>query len=459
MRGKRIIGLLLAGMLLCLAGCGQARAADIPAVQKTAEIAQPQKDGLAALSVKGTQLVDGEGNPVQLRGLSTHGLAWFPDYVNEECFRQLKEDWGANVIRLAMYTAESGGYCTGGDKERLKALIRKGVEDAEKCGLYAIIDWHILSDGNPNTYLKESEAFFDEMSKTYAGKTNVLYEICNEPNGGVAWRDVKAYAERIISVIRRNDPDGIILVGTPNWCQFVDQAAADPITGYGNIMYTLHFYAATHKGDLRNSMTAALEKGLPLFVSEFGICDASGNGAIDAAQAAEWLRLMDERKVSYVAWNISNKAETSAILQSGCKKTGGFAPEDYSESGKWLYQAFTGTPAPSGGGAAAPEGKSGTKDGLTVEARKVNSWEENGKKYSQYELTLVNTTPQAKNGWKVSLQFDGEVALANGWNGVFRVDGDTLSVSPVEYNKRIESGGTLTGIGFILCADGERSLR
>ena len=88
-----------------------------------------------ALSVAGTRLVDSSGNPVQLRGVSTHGLAWYPDYVNEECFHQLKEEWGANIVRLAMYTAESGGYCTDGNREELKTLVKDGVEYAADCRL------------------------------------------------------------------------------------------------------------------------------------------------------------------------------------------------------------------------------------------------------------------------------------------------------------------------------------
>ena len=290
------------------------------------------------LSVAGTQLVDSAGNPVQLRGISTHGLAWFPDYVNADCIRQLKEEWGMNVFRLAMYTAESGGYCTGGSRDDLKALVRDGVKYATECGMYVIIDWHILSDGNPNTYIDEAKAFFEEMSREYADYTNVIYEICNEPNGGTSWSDVKAYAEQVIAVIRENDADGIILVGTPNWSQYVEQAAADPITDYSNIMYTLHFYAATHTDSLRASMVNAIESGLPVFVSEYGICDASGSGAIDENQAEQWVRLMDEYQISYVAWNLSNKSETSAVIKSSCCKVSGFGEEDLSESGKWLYK-------------------------------------------------------------------------------------------------------------------------
>lgn len=298
-------------------------------------IASPSNSG--ALQVIGTKLCDSKGNPVMLRGLSTHGMAWFPDYVNEAAFKQFHEEWGANVMRLAMYTGEYNGYCTGGDKAWLKSLVKNGVEYATKNDMYVIIDWHILSDGNPHTYKSEAIAFFKEMSATYANYNNVIYEICNEPNGGTSWADIKAYANEVIPVIRANDKDAIIIVGTPNWCQYVKDAAADPITGYDNIMYVLHFYAATHTDWLRNDMVSAINSGLPIFVSEYGICDASGNGAIDEYQANKWIDIMNQYGVSYCGWNISNKSETSAIFASWCNKTSGWTTDDLSQSGKWQY--------------------------------------------------------------------------------------------------------------------------
>lgn len=316
-----------------------------------------------ALQVIGTQLCDGNGNAVQLRGISTHGLAWFPDYVDAELFRELHDEWKANVVRLAMYTAEYGGYCSGGDQKKLKQLIADGVQYATDNDMYVIIDWHILSDGDPNTYKDEAKAFFAEMSETYSGYDNVLYEICNEPNGGTSWSSIKSYAEEIIPVIRANDEDAVILVGTPNWSQYVDQAAADPVTAYSNIMYTLHFYAATHTDGLRSTMAAAIEAGLPVFVSEYGICDASGNGAIDEKQANAWVELMDRYGVSYVAWNLSNKSETSAVFKNSCSKLSGFTQEDLSSSGRWLYDMLTGKGAGMTSGGSRQEAGAGTGSG------------------------------------------------------------------------------------------------
>lgn len=454
-----------------------------PEQQESAEATEAGGSVSGPLQVIGTSLCDSQGNPVQLRGVSTHGLAWFPDYVNEELFRELHEQWNANVVRLAMYTAEYGGYCSGGDKGQLKQLIRDGVEYASNQNMYVIIDWHILSDGDPNTYREEAKSFFGEMSAEFADRENILYEICNEPNGGTSWSRVKEYANEIIPIIRENDADAVILVGTPNWSQYVDQAAADPITGWDNIMYTLHFYAATHKDSLRQTMTAALDAGLPIFVSEYSICDASGNGGIDEAQAAAWVETMDRYGISYVAWSLSNKDETSALIKSSCKKSSGLSEEDLSSTGKWLYGVLTGGRSlpesgipggpeggmsgsgqesqsqsqPGGGQGSQPQsgqGQSGaaaaSAEDLNVTLRVVNSWESEGKYFYQYEMTVENVSDRIIDGWQTDVVFNEAPELSDSWNGVFAPEGNTLHISSMDYNGRLESGGSAGNIGFIV---------
>lgn len=292
------------------------------------------------LSVNATTLTDEHGAVFQLQGVSTHGIGWFPQYVNEDTFAEL-ESWGVNAVRLAMYTAE-GGYCEGGDadKDKLKKLIDTGVQAATKLGMYVIIDWHVLNDHDPWTYADEAEKFFAEMSEKYKDYGNVIYEICNEPNSGPDWGSVRSYAEKIIPVIRENAPDAIIIVGTPTWSQDVDKAAADPITGYDNIMYALHFYADTHRDYLRDRMKKVIDSGLPVIVSEFGICDASGNGGNNYDEGNKWIEEMDDYNISYFIWNLSNKAETSALISSSCSKLSGFADSELSDSGRWYKEVL-----------------------------------------------------------------------------------------------------------------------
>lgn len=414
---------------------------------------------LMPLHVEGTQLVDEEGNPVQLKGLSTHGLSWFPQYVNQELFTELATQWNSNVVRLAMYSAEHNGYCTGGDKEKLKQLIRDGVRYAENAGMYVIVDWHVLGEGDPNLYKEEAKLFFDEISKEFADKQHIIYEICNEPNGGVGWSAVKSYALEVIPVIRANDEDAVIIVGTPNWCQYVDMAAADPITEYDNIMYALHFYAATHKENLRNAMVNAVENGLPIIVSEYGICSADGNGGIDAQQAQAWIDLMDEKNISYVAWNLSNKAETSAVFSSSCNKVSDFSKEDLSEGGLWLYHMLTqnnGNDKNVSDEDVIKNEENANGDNiisngeLSYTAVVTGSWESDNQKYEQYTVTLQNTSRQEVTNWEIEIEFDKEITLSDGWNGVYTEDGCKLIIGNADYNGMIAPQGEIKDIGFII---------
>lgn len=453
-------------------------------------LARPSKNG--ALSVKGTQLVDEKGEAVQLRGISTHGIAWFPDFVNQDAIMQLSNEFGANLFRIAMYTDENGGYCSGGDQKKLKELVLNGVQYAKEADMYVIVDWHILHDNNPLTHQEEALRFFEEITDELKNEKHVLYEICNEPNSGTGWADVKSYAGEVLPVIRKNAPDAVVLIGTPTWCQEIDKPQNDPVTGYDNIMYTLHFYAATHKEDLRNKMESAIKAGTPVFVSEFGMCDASGNGGNDLAQAQSWIDTMDRLGVSYAVWSLSNKNETSALIASSCQKTSGFAQEDLSESGKWIYHMLRAN-SDAGSGQARKkddtsqkgeeksesqdeikqEGNAGesTSDStntntqnqtfgdLEVSAQVTGSWESDGKTFYQYQLSVKNTGSEKVSAWEVSLAFSEDISLSDGWNGEYRQDGKKLIITSKEYNGEIEPGASVMDIGFIISGSAKLSLQ
>ena len=296
-----------------------------------------------ALHVENGKLTDADGNTVQLYGMSTHGIAWFPQYINYDSLRTLRDDWNTNCIRLAMYTEEYGGYCAGGDKEQLKQLVKDGVSYATELGMYVIVDWHILSDCDPNQNKDEAIAFFREMAEVFADNDNVLYEICNEPNGGTSWDSIKSYAEEVIPVIRAQKPDAVILVGTPTWSQEIDKAAASPLDD-SNVMYTLHFYAGTHKDDLRNRLETCVQNGLPVFVSEFGMCDASGNGANDFVSTTKWLELLNKYQISFCCWNLANKDESSSVFKASSTALSDWTDDDFNESGRWIRDYFRGMP-------------------------------------------------------------------------------------------------------------------
>lgn len=276
-------------------------------------------------------MVDQNGVPTQLRGASTHGMHWFPQYVNQNAFQTLRDDWGINMVRLVCYPRDGGsvGYLTGGDstKQQLDTLIQNGVDYATKLGMYALVDWHVHAY-NPNEYLKEAKIFFTKYATMYKDHDNVLYEICNEPTG-TNWysgngKDLYTYCSEVIKTIRAIDPDAIIICGTNTWSQDVDQVAAKPMKalGYENIMYTFHFYSATHKENLMEKVRLATKDGTPIFVTEFGICSADGNGSYDPESADRWIALLDELNISFACWSYSNCNEKSAYFKSSCSNAG-----------------------------------------------------------------------------------------------------------------------------------------
>ncbi len=299
------------------------------------------------LSVKGADLIDSYKNKFQLIGLSTHGLQWFGHYVNYDTFKAIKDEFGINVIRLALYTSENG-YCTGTDlrKQNMYNAVVNGIKIATSLDMYVIVDWHMVGaesvdDKNPLTYVNEAKEFFGEISKKFADNENILYEIMNEPNGATTWQNCKDYANQVIPAIRENT-DAIVLVGNPKWTADLNSVVKDPLVGYTNIMYTYHFYAADHKST--NQVTNAYSMGIPVFISEHGGMYSDGNRTIDYASIKNWYKILDDRNISYVAWNISNSNGTASILKSSNHDLSNFSDSGLKVWGRW-YKIWTRTKA------------------------------------------------------------------------------------------------------------------
>ena len=282
------------------------------------------------LKVDGTKLVNEKGVEFTLKGVSSHGIQWFGDLYTKENLKLLKEDWNTNVFRIAMYTKEGGYIDDSSVKEKVISLIDNLID----LDMYVIVDWHILSDNNPTMYTNESKEFFNEISSKYKDKPNVIYEICNEPNGGTTFDDITTYANEVIPVIRNNSPKSLIIVGTPTWSQDVDKVNK---LGFDNILYSLHFYSGTHTEYLRDKVRTALSNNIPIIVSEFGVSDASGNGGVFLDETDKWISFLKENKISIISWSLANKNESSAILLEG---TDTLNDDNLTEAGKYLKEVF-----------------------------------------------------------------------------------------------------------------------
>jgi endoglucanase len=278
------------------------------------------------LKVIGTQLVDEQANPVALHGMSFGWHNLWPRFYNKGAVRELVTKWNSNVVRASMgIELNESGYLK--SPQQSVKLMKKVIDACIKQGVYVIIDWH-----DHNIHTKEAVEFFTMMSKEYGHRPHIIYEIFNEPDYET-WPEVKAYSEEVIKAIRANDPDNIILVGSPKWDQDIHLPAADPIKEFDNLMYTMHFYAGTHKKWLRDRTDEAIAKGLPVFVSECAGMEATGDGPLAVAEWKAFVDWMDAGGLSWVAWSVSDKKETCSILNPSAASNGKWKDIDVKEWG------------------------------------------------------------------------------------------------------------------------------
>ncbi len=298
------------------------------------------------LHVDGIYLKDSHNEKYQLRGASLHGIQWDVgyNYISKEAFQSLRDEWGVTAIRLPVYVTQ-GGY-TEGAASAMDTRIQNAVKYATDLGMYVLIDWHVHDayggSCNPNSWKSQSKSFFEKYAKMYKSYGNVLFEICNEPvntpwyNG--SGNDLYSYANAIVPVIRKYT-DAIVIVGTNTWSQQPDEVA-DHKLSYKNTMYTVHFYSATHIGGDGNwvydNVKKALNRGVPVMCTEFGVCDASGNGSYNIDSANKWMSLFDQYGISYFCWQLSNKNESSSYLKSSCSKRSKWTSGDLSTTGSWF---------------------------------------------------------------------------------------------------------------------------
>ena len=288
-----------------------------------------------ALKVESNQIVNQHGLPPQLRGLSFSWSLWGgKKYYNEDVVDWLCHDFKVTLIRASMGVQPDGGYLS--DPEGQKKLMIEVIDQAIKNGIYVLIDWH---DHNAEKHLTEAKGFFADMAKKYNGVPNVIYEIWNEPERQ-SWEVIKSYAESVIQEIRKYDADNLIVVGSSHWDQDVDEAAANSISGYKNICYSFHFYASdpNHQEALQAKADLAIQRGISLFVTEWGVGESNGDGVFDHQKTNMWMEWMEKNKLSWANWNITDKKETTALLQPGASEKGGWSLVDLTESGKYMRE-------------------------------------------------------------------------------------------------------------------------
>lgn len=291
------------------------------------------------LQVCGTQLCNQNGMPIQLKGMSSHGLQWYGwgKCLTPASLDVLAKDFKASVIRVSLYVQE-GGYET--NPTAFTQQVNTLIEQATARGLYVIVDWHMLEPGDPNYNLERAKKFFTDIATAHRNKNNLLYEIANEPSE-VSWATIKRYAEQLIPVIRAIDNKSPIIVGTVAWSSLgvsdgrtSQDIISSPIT-FPNIMYSFHFYAASHKDEYLQELDKA-SKVLPIFVTEFGTQQYTGDGPNDFTMANRYLDLMAARKIGWTNWNYSDDFRSGAIWTTGTCPNGPWTDSRLKPAGVYI---------------------------------------------------------------------------------------------------------------------------
>ena len=281
------------------------------------------------LKIDGQYLLDQNDEIVVLRGMSLFWSQWGSVYYNKETIKWLRDDWKCTVIRAAI------GVEHGGCLDNQLVELNRAYTVIDACidmGIYVIVDWH---DHNAEDHISEAIEFFRAVSFKYGDKPNIIYEIYNEPLN-VSWNNVLVpYADTLITEIRNNDPENLIIVGTPNWSQEVDDVIGHTISD-SNVAYTLHFYTSTHDQWLRNKAITAISANIPLFVTEWGLSEASGTGEIDLQESDLWMNFLNLNNLSWCNWSIINKDESSAALQSSTTALYGWKEDELTQSGQMI---------------------------------------------------------------------------------------------------------------------------
>ena len=265
------------------------------------------------LSIDKGIIVNEKKEIVKLKGISSHNLHWYKRIYTKENLKEIRDTWGINTFRIALYTnPEEDGYII--NKEQIKDVERI-IDYCIDLDIYVIVDWHILKDNNPNIYKEEAIDFFNNISKKYKDSPNIIYEICNEPNGeDVTWdEEIKPYAEDVIQVIRHNSKNSLIIVGLANWCKDISSAKNNLLEDK-NIIYSVHFYAGAQSNQLKEEISSAVKEKMPLIVTECGATDESGDGKLYKNDFIKWIDFLDNNNISWIVWQLSEKDEVSSLV-------------------------------------------------------------------------------------------------------------------------------------------------
>lgn len=295
------------------------------------------------------------GNEVVVKGMS---LFWScaanqQRYWKKDVITGLVQRQNIQLIRAAMAVDDMGDWADGHyftKPDFYQAMLDEAVEAAIENDIYVIIDFHshMAADSVEN-----AKAFFRIQAEKWGKYDNVIFEVFNEPicasgsvgdnsdcsnyGGFIGMDDIKTYADQVISVIREYS-DNLIIVGTPQWDQHPEAAINYPVNDpKSNVAYALHYYAGEtyhHDfNDLTYNAESAMNKGVSVFVSEWGTVDWDGGGSVGETWNPRWQTWMNENKISQANWNAGINTSEGGLYSSE------YFGADFNPTNNWTYSA------------------------------------------------------------------------------------------------------------------------
>ena len=253
------------------------------------------------LHVEGSKIINEYGREVVINGVSSGDVGNLNTVGTYQSIHTLK-NWGGTGYRIFVDAVKNWGAWYINREDEIVEKVKKYIDNIIQNDMYVIVCWNPGEINAEEHHDKEIE-FFTRLANLYPNDPHIIYEIWNEPEtgNGSTWNDVKNTSNTIIPAIRNISPDSLVLVGLLNGS--FSYALNNPIE-FDNIMYTHHMYMNSLGGAYSNayyleSYKNAIERGLPIFESEWGPMGlAQGEEMVIEPYAQSYFRFLKEHNIS-----------------------------------------------------------------------------------------------------------------------------------------------------------------
>jgi endoglucanase len=178
---------------------------------------------------------------------------------------KLIHEAGFQTVRINLHALQR---MDAGDGYKLEDAWLRTLDWAVRCalenGLMVILDLHNFTDvaKDPMTFKPRILAFWKQIAGRFQDAPDtVLFEILNEPNGGLTPKLWNEFWREALAVIRATNPTRTVVIGPPFWngIGFLDNLALSESDR--DIIVTVHYYEPfpfTHQGASWTPPTAHL---------------------------------------------------------------------------------------------------------------------------------------------------------------------------------------------------------